>query len=155
MGYTTPARLGVAMAWEHFVAHGLLPAAVAVTAGVGVWKCARLLRYGRDPRLLKLMWFYGLFGASLVAITIWTGQLAASIESTGHHIGNLTESHDAGQFFGEERVNLFLVAHHLLMLASLGVAVQAFGHRRPAIVAAAGLAVLSPFIPVVLPQKPH
>lgn len=139
------------MAWEHFAVHGLLPASIAVTAGVGMWRCARLLRYGRDPRLTKLMWFYGLFAASLVAITIWTGQLSASFGSMGHHDGNVMTHEGHMQFFGEERINAFLIAHHVLMLASLGVAVQAFGHKRTGTVAAAaGLAVLSPFIPVVL-----
>ena len=150
-GLYVTSQPGRIVAWEHFVVHGLLPASIAVTAGVGMWRCARLLRYGRDARLTKLMWFYGLFAASLVAITIWTGQLSASIESAGHHDGNFTRHEGHAQFFGEERINVFLVAHHVLMLASLAVAVQAFGHKRTGTVAAAaGLAALSPFIPVAL-----
>lgn len=43
------------MAWELVLAHVLLPSAVAAAAGFGAWRCWRLLRYGRDPRLLKLM----------------------------------------------------------------------------------------------------
>lgn len=138
------------MDWAHFAVHGLPPASIAVAAGVGMWRCARLLRYGRDLRLSKLMWFYGLFAASLVAITIWTGQLSASLDATGRHDGNFTHQGYA-QFVGEERINAFLIAHHVLMLASLGVAVQAFGHKRTGTAAAAaGLVALSPFIPVVL-----
>lgn len=105
---------------------------------------------------MKLMWFYGLFAASLVSMAIWTGQLAAAMGDTfsGLHSGNFTEVLGSlhGAFAGAERINLFLLGHHALMLASLGVAVQAFSHKRAggAAVAAVGLAFLGPFILVVL-----
>jgi uncharacterized membrane protein len=144
------------MSWEQVVAHVLLPGAVAAAAGFGAWRCWRLLRYGKDPRLVKLMWFYGLFAASLVAVAIWSGQLhwAADGNLSGMHSGDSAEAHGDmhGAFGGAERINIFLLAHHALMLVSLGVAVQAFGHRRieGAAVAVVGLAFFGPFIPVVL-----
>lgn len=137
------------MAWDHALAHVVLPVAVALTATYGAWRCTSLLRYGSDPRLLKLAWFYGLFAASLIPWAIWIGQASASGDLAGLHSANATVRHDAG---GAERVDGFLLAHHALMLASLGVAVQAFGNKsRPgAAVALASLAFLAPFIPVVL-----
>lgn len=140
------------MPWEHVVAHVLLPLMVAAAAGFGAWRCARLLRYARDPRLAKLMWFYGLFASSLIPWAIWAGRFAAAIgDPTTLHAGNGSSPFDAA-YGGGERVDVFLLAHHALMLASLGVAVQAFGHRRKegAAAVAVGLAFLAPFIPVVL-----
>lgn len=132
------------MAWELVLAHILLPSAVAVAAGLGAWRCWQLLRYGRDPRLQNLAWFYGLFAASLVAMAIWMGRVAATVGDAplaGFHVA----------FAGAERVDLFLLLHHVLMLASLSVAVRAFGQTRAQVSpAAAGLAVLGPFIPVIL-----
>lgn len=144
------------MAWELILAHVLLPSAVAAAAGFGAWRCWRLLRYAPDPRLRRLMWFYGLFAASLVPWAIWAGRLAASLGDTfgGLHSGNATEvlRNVHGAFGGAEGVDLFLLAHHALMLASLGVAVQAFSHKRAggAVVAAVGLAFFGPFVPVAL-----
>jgi uncharacterized membrane protein len=141
------------MSWGPALAHLLLPSAVAVAAGSGAWRCWRLLRYGRDPRLAKLMWFYVFFAASLLSIAIWTGQLHSGDAVDETHVGNLTQGHgDQHDNFGTERIDVFLVAHHVLMLASLGVAVQAFGHRRKegVAVAAVGFALLGPFVPVVL-----
>lgn len=140
------------MSWTHVVAHVILPLTVAAAAGFGAWRCGRLLRYARDPRLAKLMWFYGLFAASLVPWAIWAGRFAASLgDPTMLHTGNATHALDAVHGRAE-RVDVFLLAHHALMLASLGVAVQAFGQRRKegAAAAAAGVAFLGPFIPVVL-----
>jgi hypothetical protein len=119
------------VAWEHVVPHMLLPSGVALAAGYGAWKCGRLLRYGRDPRLSKLMWFYGLFAASLIPWAIWAGRLAASIgDFGGMHTGGVTQAWD--EVHGAtERVDIFLVAHHALMIASLAVAVAAFGQRPP------------------------
>lgn len=139
------------MAWEQTLAHVFLPTAVAAAAGFGAWRCWSLLRYARDPRLLKLMWFYALFAASLVAYAIWTGQThGVAGDVNGLHAGNATEGH--GGSAGAERINVFLVAHHALMLASLGVAIVAFSHKRKegAAVAAVGLAFFGPFIPIVL-----
>lgn len=138
------------MSWEIVVAHALLPTAVTAAAGFGAWRCWHLLHYGRDPRLLKLTWFYGLFAASLVFYGIWTGQTHAATGSLADlHSGNFRQAH--GAFGGEERLNVFLLVHHALMLASLGVAVLAFSHRRArAPVAAVALAVFEPFIPVAL-----
>lgn len=138
------------MSWELVLAHILLPSSVAAAAGFGAWRCWRLLRLARDPRLVKLMWFYGLFAASLVSYSIWMGQGHAGVDFSGLHSGNFSEVH--GAFAEAERINIFLLAHHALMLASLGVAVQAFSHKRTegTAVAAVGLAILGPFIPVVL-----
>lgn len=144
------------MSWEHVATHVPLPAAVAAAAAFGAWRCWRLLRYGRDARLLKLLWFYALFAASLIAMTVWTGQLALNVgDAVGaSHSANMTSS--AGErhaeFINDYRANVFLLAHHVLMLASLGVAVQAFSHRRveSAAVAAIGLAFIAGFIPVFL-----
>lgn len=133
------------MVGELVIAHILLPSAVAAAAGLGAWRCSQLLRYGRDSRLLKLAWFYGLFAASLASMAMWMGQVAATVGDTpiaGFHVA----------FAGAERVDLFLLSHHVLMLASLGVAVRAFSttHTQGLSMAAAGLAVLGPFIPFIL-----
>lgn len=143
------------MSWEHVATHVPLPAAVATAAAFGAWRCWRLLRYGRDPRLLKLLWFYALFAASLVSMTIWTGQLALNVGDAvgGSHsglTGSVGQRHS--EFIDDYRANVFLLAHHAFMLASLGVAVQAFSHRRveSAAVAAIGLAFFAGFIPVFL-----
>lgn len=143
------------MPWELVVAHILLPSAVAVAAGFGAWRCWRLLRYARDERLLSLMWFYGLFAASSLSIAVWTGQLAAAVGDAFVGSGNLTDVvwNLHGAFAGaEERIDVFLIAHHVLMLSSLGVAVRAFSHKRAgtAAGAAVGLALLGPFIPIAL-----
>lgn len=98
------------------------------------------------------MWFYGLFAASLVSYAIWTWQAHAAVNFSGLHTGNLSEVHEA--FAGaQERIDGFLLAHHAFMLASLGVAVTAFSHRRTqggAMAAAVGLASLEPLIPAAL-----
>lgn len=140
------------MAWNVLAAHVLLPGLVALAAAWGAWRGWRLLRLARDPRLVKLTWFYGLFAASLVFYAIWTGQTHATVaHGGGLHAGNFSGDHGSRVGAGPERINVFLLAHHGLMLASLGVAVRAFGHRRaPAIAAAGGLAFLGPFIPVAL-----
>jgi len=144
-----------AMPWEYVVSHVLLPSLVAAAALMGAWRCARLLRYGRDPRLAKLLWFYGLFAASLVAYAVWTGEIAHTAgqelgqghEGDGRHGGE--EVHQA--FARAERVDVFLLSHHVLMLASLGVAVAAFHHGRAGgATAAVGFAFAAPFVPVVL-----
>lgn len=155
--YARPPPSGASsMSWEQVLAHVLLPGAVAAAAGSGAWRCWRLLRYGRDPRLAKLMAFYGLFAASLVSMAIWTGEVASSVDTT------LAEVHAAGangsmedvhaMFAAAHRVDAFLLAHHALMLASLGVAVRAFRHRHSGAPVAAALAFASfaPFIPLAL-----
>ena len=143
------------MPLEHVLSHVLLPLIVAGAATVGAVRCWRLLRYGKDPRLLKLMWFYALFAASLVPWAIWAGQLGAELaDISGQHHGNNTQEFRdiISGHGGVERVNAFLLVHHALMLASLAVAVVAFGHKRRegTAVAAIGFAVLGPFIPVAL-----
>jgi len=133
------------MSWILVLVHILLPGSVAAAAGFGAWRCWRLLRYGHDPRLLKLAWFYGLFAASLVFYAVWMGQVAATV-------GDIPFADFHSAFTGAEHVDTFLLLHHAFMLASLGVAVQAFSHKRPSgpAVAMAGLAFLGPLIPVVL-----
>lgn len=139
------------MSWQPVLAHVLLPSAVAAAAAFGGWRSWRLLRYARDPRLVKLAWFYGLFAASLVAYAVWIAQAHAGASFGGLHSGNLSEVHE-GFAAGAERIDVFLLAHHALMIASLGVAVQAFSHKRtqPAVVAAVGLAFLGPYVTVAL-----
>lgn len=133
------------MGWELVLAHLVLPSAVAAVAGFGAWRSKRLMQYARDPRLLRLMWFYGLFAASLIAWAIWTARVFAALGDVA-----LEDLH--GAFATGQRVDAFLLAHHALMLASLGVAVRAFGrsHTEDAVVAAIGLAFFGPFVPVVL-----
>jgi hypothetical protein len=144
------------MSWALVLAHVLLPASVAAAALVGAWRCVRLLRIASDQRLVKLAWFYGLFAASLVCMAIWTGEVAPGVSDalgdvhSGNFTGSLDDMHAA--FAAAERVDVFLLAHHALMLASLAVAVFAFSHKRAAGVtlAAVGLALLSPLIPILL-----
>ena len=140
------------MVWEHVLAHMLLPLAVAGAASFGAIRCIELLRYGKDPRLLKLAWFYGLFAASLIPWAILAARLGSDFAglASDHHVNatSMSSLHRGGM----ERVDVFLVAHHAFMLASLAVAVFAFGQRRHAqtVAAALGFAVLGPFIPVAL-----
>jgi len=136
------------MAWEVVLAHVLLPAAVAIAAGFGAWRAWTLLRYARDRRLMQLVWFYGLFAASMVPMAIHIGQIAASV-------GDVSLSHWAAggelhEIFAKPRdIGALLLLHHALMLASLVVAVAAFSPRRTT-AAAAGLVVLTPVIPAIL-----
>lgn len=129
------------MTLELVLAHILLMSSIATVAAFGAWRCRRLLRYARDPRLLKLMWFYGLFAASLVPMAIWAGQSGEDIDDAFSALHS-----------GVEVVNILLLGHHALVLASLGIAVVAFSQKRirSAAVAAAGLAFLEPFILVLL-----
>ncbi len=141
------------MQWAFVVLHVLLPSAVAITAGVGAWRCRRLLRYGYDPRLQKLMWFYGLFAASLLPMVVWTWQLAAAVGDT---LDAGSFSHGTGSLHGEfaqaQGLSFLLVAHHILMLASLAVAARAFSSKRTSSVMAAafGLAFLEHAIWIAL-----
>lgn len=149
----------VTMTWVHILAHILLPSAIAITAAFGAWRCWRLLQYAQDPRLTKLMWFYGLFAASLVFMAIWTGQLSAEVAGSSagmHHeetSGSFGDLHSS--FSSRQEVNIFLLAHHILMLVSLGVDVQAFSHKREESTAVHSfilvpLGALAPFIIVGL-----
>lgn len=141
------------MTWPFVLAHALLPLLVAAVAAFGAWRCWRLLRYGRDERLIRLLWFYALFAASLVPMAIRTGLLAASV-GADLPLGGLHEARAVlhGQFAAAQDVDVWLVLHHALMLASLGVGIVAFQHGRaaPVVAAAAGLAVLAPFLWVAL-----
>ncbi len=129
------------MSWVLVLAHILLIGSIATVAAFGAWRCRRLLRYARDPRLLKLMWFYGLFAASLVPMAIWAAQVGESIDDAFSALHS-----------GAEVVNLLLLGHHALLLASLGIAGLAFSAKRvgSAGVAAAGLAFFEPSILVLL-----
>lgn len=139
------------MYWALVAAHVLLPASVAGVAAWGALRCVRLLKYGRDPRLLKLAWFYGLFAASLVPMAIRTGMLAASVDGA-LPLGDMRRMSQLfhGEFVAAQSVDALLFAHHALMVVSLAVAVQAFANKRSAIVAAAALAVFAPFLWVAL-----
>lgn len=136
------------MAWPLILVHVVLPLAVAAAAGFGAWRCWRLLQYARDPRLVKLGWFYGLFAASSIAIALWMGQLALVVgDASNDPFAGLH-----GAFLSEGPVNGFLVAHHVLMLSSLLVATFAFSHVRAenAVVAALGVAAFGLALPAVL-----
>lgn len=145
------------MPWALVVAHVALPLTVAAAAAWGAWRCWGLSRNARDARLLNLMWFYGLFAASLVSFAIWTGRLAASVGATlsGGPSPGLSETLSImhGDFAAAQRIDLFLIAHHALMLASLTIAVRAFSRKRaPAawVAAIVGLSFLGPSILVAL-----
>ena len=113
-------------------------------AAFGAIRCWRLLQLADDRRLRKLMWFYGLFAASLVPMAVWTAQLAARLEPWS----NVGELHS--RFLAAEESNAWILAHHALMLASLAVAAQAFGQPRKTLVAAAGIAFASHIVPAAL-----
>ncbi len=95
--------------------------AVAAIAGYGAARCNQLQRYGTDPRLRALSWFFGLFATSMVFAALWSLQLIAYASGDGPRF-------DRPQ--GRERVTAMLVLQHLVMLASLIVAVRAFGRPR-------------------------
>jgi hypothetical protein len=123
------------MSWEPVLAHVVLMGLIATIAALGAWRCRRLLQYARDPRLLKLMCFYGLFAASLVPLAVWAGQAGEGIDEAFRSLHS-----------GTDVANVLLLGHHALLLASLGIAVQAFTQKRAPRAAAAGFAIFEPFI---------
>lgn len=120
-------------------------------AAYGAYRCIRLQRFGSDRRLKALGWFFGLFAVAVGLLAIWQMSYGyprpfpdgAGFGGRFGPPGNETSNQSmpdgprlvrGGQFFrpeGDERVNIILAGHHLFMLASLAVAVVAFGRKRP------------------------
>lgn len=146
------------------LAPALLQAIAALAAGYGAWRCIQLQRFAPDRRLMVLGWFFGLFAVALALLTAWTlgystpNREALTIIPFGNDPSNGTFPgfpRGAGAFEprGDERVNLLLVGHHGLMLASLSVGVVAFGRRHPAeatAAAALGLVSFGELVPTML-----
>ncbi len=154
------------------LAASVLQMAAALAAAYGTWVCIRLQRYGRDRRLVALAWFFGLFAASVALHAAWEWQIGSLPPPAGAGAGpggfqpQQVQPGPGGprplfRPAGDENVTLWLVGHHLLMLASLGVGVVAFGRRHasgttpavlavPALLAAIGLAWVSDLVPLML-----
>lgn len=119
----------------------------AMVAGWGALRCMQLQRYGKDPRLVSLAWFFGLFAASLIAHGIWEAQLTSGAPPQRLDFGLQGP-------VGGENVTLWLFLHHALMVASLAVAVVAFGKRAPpAAIAPAFLLAFSDLVPLMLAME--
>ncbi|HUR24931.1 MAG TPA: hypothetical protein VM327_02825 [Candidatus Thermoplasmatota archaeon] len=145
--------------------------ASVVVAGYGAYRCIRLQRYGTDRRLMALAFFFGLFAIGVGLLAIWQLNYGDPRpgEGTGFRVdfgpppGNesfnqtMPERFRAirgGEFFrpeGDERVNILLVGHHAFMLASLIVAVVAFGRRRPVETGAAAAFLSFGFVGDLIP----
>jgi hypothetical protein len=134
-----------------------LQGAAALAAGYGAWLCVRLQRYGSDRRLRALALFFGLFAASVLLHAVWEWQISELLQRP--FFIAVPPGGGPPRVFqpqGAENVDAWLAGHHLLMLASLGVGVFAFGRRRapraagPAVAAAVGLAWFSDFVPLML-----
>ncbi len=121
-----------------------LQLATAAVAAYGAWRCIRLMRFGSDSRLKALAWFFGLFAASIALHAVWEYQIGNLLEvnrpvpGTPRPGGNETNQSSFDRPFvgffrpeGIERVTPWLFGHHVLMLASLSVAVTAYARRRP------------------------
>lgn len=138
-------------------------------AAFGAWRCIRLQRFTTDGRLTNLAWFFGLFATAVLLGAAWQwhygapdadpfGAGARFVAFRGE--GNATAPGNESAFFdqvtgprgfrphGDERVNVVLAGHHALMLASLVVAVVAFGRKHPpqATVALAAAPLWVPFV---------
>lgn len=140
-------------------AGALVQLAAAGAAVYGAVRCIRLQRFAPDRRLKALAWFFALFAAATLLQAAWQLVAAAGTPSpfTGFGGGNAAYNgtrpppFDHYNFLhpeGEERVNILFAGAHAFMLASLVVAVWAFGHRRPP--EAAALAPALAFAPFAL-----
>lgn len=114
----------------------------ATVASWGTLRCMQLQKFGKDPRLASLAWFFGLFAVSLLAHVIWEAQIG---QPAGNPLGG-------GRPVGGENVTVWLFLHHVAMVASLAVAVVAFGRRpRPETLAVpAVLLLFSDLVPLLL-----
>ncbi|MHB8634396.1 MAG: hypothetical protein ACYDBQ_10620 [Thermoplasmatota archaeon] len=117
------------------VASALIQLCTAGAAGYGAFRCLRLQRFASDRRLSVLAWFFGLFAISVLLQAAWQIDVGAGAEPFWHgHFLNRTPQLTPRAFPPEdvsgERVNVLLAGSHAAMLASLVVAVWAFGHRK-------------------------
>ena len=117
------------------VAGAIVQLAAAGVAVYGAVRCVRLQRFASDPRLTALAWFFALFAVALVLQAVWqVGAAAGTPAPFGGPSFNATRPPFDRGFLrpeGDERVNILFAGAHAFMLASLVVAVWAFGHRRP------------------------
>ena len=146
--------------------------ATVAAAGYGAYRCIRLQRYGTDRRLMALAWFFGLFAIAVGLLAIWQinyGDPRPGPDGAGFRVDfgppmdNETFNQTmperlrpirGGDFFrpqGDERVNILLTGHHIFMLASLIVAVVAFGRKRPVESGAAAAIVSFGFVGDLVP----
>lgn len=140
------------------LAAAALQLGAAAAAGYGAWLCVRLQRYGSDRRLRALAWFFGLFALSVAVHAVWEWQIGQILASGQRFFIAVPPGGGPPRVFqpaGDENVDIWLAGHHLLMLASLGVGVLAFGRRRSprattAAAAAIGLAWFSDLVPLML-----
>lgn len=136
------------------IATTLVQLASAAVAAYGAGRCFQLQRFGKDRRLTALAWFFGLFAAAVALNAAWTWQYGDPRPAGGDFRfdggfgdgtgGRPPPGGGPGPFapVGDERVNVLLAGHHALMLASLVVAVWAFGRRRPVEAGTVAAAVL-------------
>ncbi len=148
------------------IAAVVLQVAAGIVAGYGAWRCMELQRFGRDRRLMALAWFFGLFAASVLAHAVWEVQIHDVVRPDFAENGSFPQSQQGprGGFGdrpflrpeGTENVTILLFAHHLLMAGALGLAVVAFGRKRPSTVETTGaaavvsLAFFSNLVPLLL-----
>jgi hypothetical protein len=150
------------MASGDMIAVWLVEAITTAVAVYGTVRCLRLQRFARDPRLMALAWFFGLFAAAILLNAAWQVQIGANASFGPGHQGAFNGTfeprgpldHGLLRPEGTEHANLWLTGHHALMLASFVVGVWAFGHRvRPqaqAILAPAVLGLVSDLVPAML-----
>ncbi|MEA3143157.1 MAG: hypothetical protein QOG31_481 [Thermoplasmata archaeon] len=140
------------------VAGALVQLAAAGAAVYGAVRCVRLQRFASDRRLTALAWFFALFAVALVLQAVWQVGAASGTPAPfgdaarDHGLNGTRPPFDRGFLRpeGTERVNILLAGAHAAMLASLVVAVWAFGHRRPPTEAVATLAPALAFSPFAL-----
>lgn len=129
------------------LAGAILQLATAGVALYGAVRCVRLQRFGSDSRLKALAAFFALFAAGMALQATWQVQVVAGLPDLPASAPPPTPPFDHGLFHpeGSERVNILLAAAQVLQLASLVVAVWAFGHRRAAAGPGTATAALAPF----------
>ncbi|MCA1810406.1 MAG: hypothetical protein LC623_00130 [Halobacteriales archaeon] len=137
------------------IAGALVQLAAAGAAVYGAVRCVRLQRFASDRRLTALAWFFSLFAAAMVLQALWqagvaSGPPAGFDGAAGIRFNGTRPPPGFDRPFlrpeGAERVNILFAGAHAFMLASLVVAVWAFGHRRrPDAATVAPALALSPF----------
>ncbi len=111
----------------------LLQAATVVTALVGVARLVQLYRLAADRRIVRLALFFGLFAAA-VAVQVFVTLSFVPLERPPPG-------------FPRERPPIWTgILHHVLMLASLAVAVRAYGSPGRAATEGAPAAALGPML---------
>lgn len=153
------------------LAGAIIQVGTAAVALYGAWRCVRLQRFASDSRLKALAVFFALFAAGVALHAAWQVEVGAPPPPGpwGTHAGypmpspaNATlgpRDHDLFRPEGDEQVNILLAASQALTIASLVVAVWAFGHRRqdgggpalpPAALAVTPFVVLGTLVPLML-----